>query len=128
MYVCRVLILKPICFCNIEQGKIVRLLFIADICPSLASECLEAVLEEVKASTWDITLYKKVYTELSNIYKEKGETFDVQMDTSWIDKASSLSKICIDKLENELQSAKASMVKETTRVGIRQLHSNISQE
>jgi len=86
------------------HGKIRRLIFIADHVKELESEALNMLAAELK-STSNVQLYK-VVTERAGVKAER----------DWMDNTDKKANWTLEKLEQDLNTAKVNLAKENIRV------------
>ncbi|GAA5865738.1 hypothetical protein JCM3774_004985 [Rhodotorula dairenensis] len=121
------------------RNKVTRLLHIARSSPSLAGPALTLALNAIKAVTLDTRLYEEAYYEYRNLLDalEKGEEADpqakawyeqqggagnfAQFDRAWFDKAKQEAHSGQDRLEIELKGYLTNLIKESIRMGHRDL-------
>ncbi|GAA5952955.1 hypothetical protein JCM21900_001529 [Sporobolomyces salmonicolor] len=119
------------------RSKINRLLFVAHSSPSLAGPALTLALAAIKEATLDVPLYENTFhmyrQHISAI--ESGDEQDptavawygsvkgnaVSLDRDWIDKAKREAQSGLDKLEVELKGYMTNLIKESIRMGHRDL-------
>jgi len=115
-----------------------RLLFIARACPTLALEAYTLAAATLKESTLDYTLYSTAIQEhntaLNNFKKEcasaehptqaalaAADKTPLAVDQSWADATRRSSNKELDKLEVELKNYQNNLIKESIRMGYRDL-------
>ncbi|CEQ42214.1 SPOSA6832_03998, partial [Sporobolomyces salmonicolor] len=119
------------------RSKVNRLLFVANSSPSLAGPALTLALAAIKEATLDVPLYENTFhmyrQHISAI--ESGDEQDptavawhgsvkgneVSLDREWIDKAKREAQSGLDKLEVELKGYMTNLIKESIRMGHRDL-------
>ncbi|KAK6540518.1 hypothetical protein TWF694_009309 [Orbilia ellipsospora] len=97
--------------------KITRLMFIGNHCPPLAVEALKTAIAIVKADK-DVRLYRQAVQTLQ-VYAPSDP--DAKLDEEWIEKITREVKTKTDRLEAELKSYKNNMIKESIRIGHKDL-------
>ncbi|KAK6331596.1 hypothetical protein TWF718_002145 [Orbilia javanica] len=97
--------------------KVTRLLFIGNHCPPLAAEALKTAIGIVKADR-DVRLYRQAVQSLQ-IFAPNDP--DSKLDEEWIEKTTREVKQKTDRLEAELKSYKNNMIKESIRIGHKDL-------
>ncbi|KAK6511129.1 hypothetical protein TWF481_000051 [Arthrobotrys musiformis] len=97
--------------------KVTRLLFIGNHCPPLAVEALKAAISIVKADR-DVRLYRQAVQSLQ-VFAPSDP--DARLDEEWIEKTTREVKQKTDRLEAELKSYKNNMIKESIRIGHKDL-------
>ncbi|GJN87088.1 hypothetical protein Rhopal_000033-T1 [Rhodotorula paludigena] len=121
----------------IGRNKVRRLLFVADSSPSLAGPALSLALEAIKAQTLDARLYEETYYRYRQLLSalESGEEKDPQarawyeqvrgnearVDREWLDRTKKEAQSGLDKLEIELKGYMTNLIKESIRMGHRDL-------
>lgn len=104
------------CF-NFKLGytRIARSLFIAKHCDALAIEAYKTAINEIKETTLNITKYTYALDCLNAVLRNQNRPA-LPVDQEWITDVQNTNKATLDALENELKSAKTSIVKEDIRV------------
>eukprot|EP00027_Filamoeba_sp_ATCC50430_P017206 CAMPEP_0168568636 /NCGR_PEP_ID=MMETSP0413-20121227/15686_1 /TAXON_ID=136452 /ORGANISM="Filamoeba nolandi, Strain NC-AS-23-1" /LENGTH=419 /DNA_ID=CAMNT_0008600991 /DNA_START=146 /DNA_END=1405 /DNA_ORIENTATION=- len=97
------------------HAKILRLMFIGEHCKSLEVEALKAAVEEVK-KTLNSALYK---TLMEKIGGRAGPNY--VLDQSWIDATDKKAAQTQERLELELNTYRANLIKESIRLGQHEL-------
>ncbi|KAK6506523.1 hypothetical protein TWF506_011429 [Arthrobotrys conoides] len=97
--------------------KVTRLLFIGSHCPPLAVEALKTAIGIVKADR-DVRLYRQAVQSLQ-VFAPNDP--DGKLDEEWIEKTTRDVKQKTDRLEAELKSYKNNMIKESIRIGHKDL-------
>ncbi|GAA5968772.1 hypothetical protein JCM8115_002084 [Rhodotorula mucilaginosa] len=121
------------------RNKITRLLHIARSSPSLAGPALTLALNAIKDATLDTRLYEDAYYQYRTLIDaiEKGEETDPQakawyeqqsgqgsfapFDRAWFEKAKQEAHSGQDRLEIELKGYMTNLIKESIRMGHRDL-------
>ncbi|GAA5853569.1 hypothetical protein JCM5353_007785 [Sporobolomyces roseus] len=119
------------------KSKINRLLYVSNSSPSLCGAALALALSSIKQLTLDIQLYQEVFhlyrQHISQI--EAGTEQDptavnwynatkgnqVQLDRNWLDQAKKDAQSGKEKLEVELKGYTTNLIKESIRMGYRDL-------
>ncbi|KAK6345834.1 hypothetical protein TWF730_010177 [Orbilia blumenaviensis] len=97
--------------------KVTRLLFIGNHCPPLAVEALKTAIGIVKADR-DVRLYRQAVQSLQ-VFAPTDP--DAKLDEDWIERTTREVKQKTDRLEAELKSYKNNMIKESIRIGHKDL-------
>ncbi|KAI2809698.1 hypothetical protein RDWZM_003104 [Blomia tropicalis] len=100
--------------------KLMRLLFIADHCPSLQIDALEQALKFVKESTFNVNAYGNIHKKLIDALALNGQSSKINLyslDTVWMEEKSKMSQIYFEKLDNDLKNYKTNSIKESIRRG-----------
>ncbi|KAF3915147.1 hypothetical protein ABW20_dc0103232 [Dactylellina cionopaga] len=97
--------------------KVTRLMFIGNHCPPLAQEALKTAINIIKADK-DVRLYRQAIQALQ-VYSPNDP--DSKLDEEWIEKTTREVKQKTDRLEAELKSYKNNMIKESIRIGHKDL-------
>ncbi|GAA6044144.1 hypothetical protein JCM8097_002795 [Rhodosporidiobolus ruineniae] len=119
------------------RGKITRLLFIAHSSPSLAGPALTLALDAIKHLTLDVRLYEDTFHAYKRHIQavETGEEQDPAarawyaqvrdsqqtVDRNWVDSARKEAQSGQQKLEVELKGYMTNLIKESIRMGHRDL-------
>ncbi|GAA5840650.1 hypothetical protein JCM11251_004176 [Rhodosporidiobolus azoricus] len=124
------------------RGKVLRLLFIAHSSPSLAGPALTLALSAIQRLTLDVRLYEETYHQyrqfisavesgeeqdprarewLASIRSGEGGEGECKVDREWIDKTRREAQSGQDKLEVELKGYMTNLIKESIRMGHRDL-------
>ncbi|GAM24105.1 hypothetical protein SAMD00019534_072800, partial [Acytostelium subglobosum LB1] len=90
--------------------KIYRLLFIMDTSTELGGEALERVTKEIKCSP-NLDLYAQLCSRIPNS----------KPDTAWVESTHKKNQQQLERIEQELNAAKANMIKESIRVAHNEL-------
>ncbi|KAI8913549.1 signalosome subunit 1 [Gorgonomyces haynaldii] len=98
---------------NYTGSKTQRLLFMADVCPSLRVDCLRMALNELKQSQ-NVVKYKQVGEMLN-------ELVPTPLDDLWIEQTHRQNVAKTQKLESELKTYKNNLIKESIRMGLNDL-------
>mmetsp|Transcript_24894 Transcript_24894/g.27705 ORF Transcript_24894/g.27705 Transcript_24894/m.27705 type:complete len:442 (+) Transcript_24894:38-1363(+) len=93
------------------RTKVTRLVFIAERCPKLQTKAYQMAIEELKLSQ-NTTYYRRLLQGLPDDALSK-----LQIDASWADAVDKKAAQQMDRLEHDLEAAKASLIKESIRVG-----------
>ncbi|KAJ1670560.1 hypothetical protein EV182_008129, partial [Spiromyces aspiralis] len=92
-------------YCNIEELKSKY----HGISQSI--ECLEAVLDDIKTSTWNTELYEETYSRLEDLCRREGVAASVPFDEAWVNEVRKRSKDESVRLEAQLSTALTSREK-----------------
>ncbi|GAA5982391.1 hypothetical protein JCM11641_006968 [Rhodosporidiobolus odoratus] len=119
------------------RSKISRLIFVSKLSPSLAGPALTLALNAIKALTLDVRLYEETFQSYRKFINavQKGDEADDQakawlqsvqgreegVDRVWADKARKEAQSGQDKLELELKGYMTNLIKESIRMGHRDL-------
>ncbi|GAA5976703.1 hypothetical protein JCM10908_005601 [Rhodotorula pacifica] len=120
------------------RNKVTRLLHIARSSPSLAGPALTLALNTIKAVTLDTRLYEDAYYQYRTLigalekgdesdpqakawYEQHGEGDLAQFDRAWFERAKQEAHSGQDKLEIELKGYLTNLIKESIRMGHRDL-------
>ena len=93
------------------RGKLQRLVYIADHCPSLRIEALQLALKYVMNETYDTQFYEKIVSSLQSIK----QTANTPLRTEWIEQIKFRADSQRDSLDTALKNHKSSSIKETVR-------------
>jgi COP9 signalosome complex subunit 1 len=96
------------------HSKIIRLVYIAEICPSLRIEALHIALKELK-QTLDTEKYVRVQQMLNDALGSQGMDQET-LDTQWIEQTRRSASQTSIKLDADLKNYKNSLIKESIRV------------
>ncbi|EPS40486.1 hypothetical protein H072_5664 [Dactylellina haptotyla CBS 200.50] len=97
--------------------KTTRLMFIGNHCPPLATEALKTAIGIIKNDK-DVRLYRQAVQTLQ-VYAPNDA--DAKLDEDWIERTTREVKQKTDRLEAELKSYKNNMIKESIRIGHKDL-------
>ncbi|BGP14216.1 hypothetical protein JCM10213_005893 [Rhodosporidiobolus nylandii] len=119
------------------RSKLSRLLFIASSSPSLAGPALTLALRSIKALTLDVSAYEQTFQLYRSFLNsvEGGEEPDLQarvwaesvrgreehLDREWMERARKEARSGMEKLEVELKGYMTNLIKESIRMGHRDL-------
>ncbi|BGP38266.1 hypothetical protein JCM10450v2_002208 [Rhodotorula kratochvilovae] len=124
---------------GIGRNKITRLLFVASSSPSLAGPALTLALSAIKLATLDTKLYEDTYyayrkhvraveagdeqDPLARSWLDavRGGSGEEQVDRDWLDRTKKEAQNGLDKLEIELKGYMTNLIKESIRMGHRDL-------
>ncbi|POY75809.1 hypothetical protein BMF94_1122 [Rhodotorula taiwanensis] len=127
---------------TLGRNKVTRLLHVAKLSPSLAGPALSLALSAIKATTLDTRLYEESYLVYRHFQEAlaKGEVTDPQakawyeqhaggvdgasfesFDKAWIEKSKHEAQAGLDRLEIELKGYLTNLIKESIRMGHRDL-------
>merc|ERR1712093_963713 len=98
-----------------ERRRIERLLFVARNCLTLRAQAYNAVLDTIKKYSLDYKLYGQVLEECVDLGEE------VKGDQAWLATAKSKQESGLDKLDVELKNYQNNLIKESIRMGYRDL-------
>lgn len=93
------------------RGKILRLQHIASSSPKLRKEALLLALNETKAETRDVELYRRLVEKL----RETGET-NIPLEEEWETTVLREDAKEVERLETELQRYRHNMIKDSIRM------------
>ncbi|KAF8323944.1 PCI-domain-containing protein [Clavulina sp. PMI_390] len=99
------------------RAKIKRLRFIAEESEQLAPQALQLAVQLLK-QTRDIALYQATVQEYNS---RPNTTAPISLDTAWVDNTGKANLKEKDKLETELKTYMSNMIKESIRMGHRDL-------
>ncbi|PVU94799.1 hypothetical protein BB559_002931 [Furculomyces boomerangus] len=102
-----------------------RLELLADLCPSIAVQCLTVALKEIKDNTLDTNKYSELGKRLELINNQKnslpanlpGNIQVFEYDEQWIEETSNSSREKLKTLDSNLNIYKASLIKNSVRIG-----------
>ncbi|KDE06605.1 hypothetical protein MVLG_03101 [Microbotryum lychnidis-dioicae p1A1 Lamole] len=123
------------------RTKIMHLLYIAQLSPSLAAPALTLTLQELKASTLDVPTYEQAFHQYRQVLNsiESGELNDPfarawyegtiksgaqpaqVMDREWCERSRKEASSGLEKLQVELKGYSTNLLKESIRMGHRDL-------
>ncbi|KAK4702667.1 COP9 signalosome complex subunit 1, partial [Phenoliferia sp. Uapishka_3] len=119
------------------RTKVTRLNHIANSSPSLAGPALTLTLASIKADTLDTTLYESTFSSyrqcvnsiatgenkdpLAVAWHQSVKGKEVPIDRVWLEKTRREAQSGIDKLEVELKGYTTNLIKESIRMGHRDL-------
>lgn len=98
------------CLCA-DRRRILRLLFIARSCPELRVQAYKLALDAIKDTSLDYKLYLSIGDECK----------DVPIDRKWAQEAKKKQESGLDKLDVELKNYQNNLIKESIRMGHRDL-------
>ncbi|XP_055376715.1 COP9 signalosome complex subunit 1b isoform X2 [Condylostylus longicornis] len=106
-------------------AKLERLIFIADVCPSLRLEALKMAISYV-STTYNVNLYQLLHKKLADI-TAGAQLPDVAAQTSpqelpafdpiWVETKSKKAALKLEKLDSDLKNYKSNSIKESIRRG-----------
>ncbi|KAK9768855.1 hypothetical protein K7432_000189 [Basidiobolus ranarum] len=102
------------------HARFERLLFIAERCPPLQVEAYKQTLKEIQANSSDTNKYLDTLAKLNEVLISKGEE-TVSQDSAWIETTNKRNKLHAEKLEAELKNYKNNLIKESIRMGHKDL-------
>lgn len=94
-----------------DRRRITRLLFIAKRCPDLRVAAYKLALDTIKETSLDYNLYLSI----GNLCKE------VEVDRNWVRDAKKKQESGFDKLDVELKNYQNNLIKESIRMGYRDI-------
>ncbi|XP_073836584.1 COP9 signalosome subunit 1b [Musca autumnalis] len=122
-------------------ARLYRLIFVADVCPSLRLEALKMAINYVM-TTYNVTMYQVLHKKLNDIYVNSngagggganvsgGALPDIAaqpalaaqadlpvFDQSWVETKSKKAALKLEKLDSDLKNFKSSSIKESIRRG-----------
>ena len=97
----------------VGRNAVLRLLHIADRCPTLTREALALALRHIKQLR-DTSLYQAAINMQANFLSASGHA--PAIDDSWIQQLNSKNQTDRNKLEVELKTYQSNMIKESIRV------------
>lgn len=98
--------------------RIQRLEFIADHCKSLRVEALNAAINYIKANTYNVKDYTRLFQKLQEAIKEQGSSSSSGcLDTAWIDTKMKQAALRFEKIDTELKNSRNNSMKENIRRG-----------
>ncbi|ORY82347.1 26S proteasome subunit RPN7-domain-containing protein [Leucosporidium creatinivorum] len=119
------------------RSKINRLLYIANSAPALAGPALTQALSTIKETTLDVSLYEQAFhlyrqtisaiqagentSPLAVAWYESVKGNEVGLDRVWMEAARKEGQSTMDKLEVELKGYSTNLIKESIRMGHRDL-------
>ncbi|SCV71204.1 BQ2448_2792 [Microbotryum intermedium] len=123
------------------RTKIIHLLYIAQMSPSLAAAALTLALQELKASTLDVPTYEQTFHHYRQVLNslESGESNDAYargwyeqtiksgaqkahvLDREWCERSKREASNGLEKLQVELKGYSTNLIKESIRMGHRDL-------
>ncbi|TNY17485.1 26S proteasome subunit RPN7-domain-containing protein [Rhodotorula diobovata] len=119
------------------RNKITRLLFVASASPSLAGPALTLALGAIKEATLDTKLYEDTFyayrkhlraleagdeqDPLALSWFESVKGHEEQVDREWLEAARKEAQTGLDRLEIELKGYMTNLIKESIRMGYRDL-------
>ncbi|KTW32902.1 hypothetical protein PNEG_04289 [Pneumocystis murina B123] len=98
--------------------RIERLIFISEHCSFLCVEALKLAIELSQTETLDTVLYEKLVTRLQQ--KDSSEC-NIVLDTEWIHETKKNTKNILQKLKSRLKNYKNNFIKESIRMGYKDL-------
>ncbi|PWN33966.1 uncharacterized protein FA14DRAFT_124575 [Meira miltonrushii] len=107
------------------RTKIDRLLFLAEKVSSLRQTCANAALELVKTTTKDVQLYHRALY-IRNTKPEAGSPLlpkeeRQEVDVEWCESTEKANRVELEKLDLELRNYQNNLIKESIRMGYRDL-------
>ncbi|KAG1675709.1 COP9 signalosome complex subunit 1 [Nymphon striatum] len=106
-----------------KLGKLYRLMYIADHCPTLSLEGLRMAFAEVQ-KTFNVSLYQTIHRKLteaaaiSNLPDVTGTSLNIPpIDSTWIEVNSKKAALKLEKLDIDLKNYKSNSIKESIRRG-----------
>ncbi|GAA6022905.1 hypothetical protein JCM10207_006858 [Rhodosporidiobolus poonsookiae] len=125
---------------TIGRTKVTRLLFVASTSPSVAGHALTLALDAIKHLTLDVNLYNDTFhryrQHISALEANEeadptarqwlaqlkaGEVTEHKLDREWIEQARKEAQSGLDRLEVELKGYMTNLIKESIRMGHRDL-------
>lgn len=98
--------------------RIERLIFISERCSILSVEALKFAIELSQTETLDVVLYEKLVIGLQQ--KDPSDC-NIALNTEWIHETKNDIKNTLQKLNSELKNYKNSFIKESIRMGYKDL-------
>ncbi|CAG8499511.1 1130_t:CDS:2 [Paraglomus brasilianum] len=103
-----------------RHTKVDRLLFIGKRCPSLQIDAYKLALAELHRNSLDHNKYLTTAANLNEILSSQGKPL-YQLDSRWVDTAQKRAKAILERLEGELKNYKNNLIKESIRMGHKDL-------
>lgn len=123
----------------VSLARLYRLIFVADVCPSLRLEALKMAINYVM-TTYNVTMYRVLHKKLNDICVNSngagganasgGPLPDIAaqpalaaqgdlpvFDQSWVETKSKKAALKLEKLDSDLKNFKSSSIKESIRRG-----------
>ncbi|CAD5223731.1 unnamed protein product [Bursaphelenchus okinawaensis] len=101
-----------------SEALIIRLMFIADVCPPLRAQAFKILLEHIKNKTQNVNAYTHIYHKI-DIFKRKNALSDSEIipppDQHWLDTTTNKAQARLDLLNTEFRHQKDDGVKESIR-------------
>ncbi|CAD5232303.1 unnamed protein product [Bursaphelenchus xylophilus] len=101
-----------------SEALIIRLLFVADVCPPLRSEALKILIEHVKNNTQNVNAYTLIYHRIEG-FKRRGGLLNPELippvDQHWLETTTAKAQSRLDLLNSEFRHQKDDGVKESIR-------------
>lgn len=114
-------------------AKLFRLIFIADVCPSLRMEALKMALNYVMG-TFNVPLYQHIHKKLADIHANSSggnqmlpdiaavsanvTSSDIPpFDPIWVESKNKTAAVKLEKLDSDLKNYKSNSIKESIRCG-----------
>ncbi|KTW28498.1 hypothetical protein T552_04129 [Pneumocystis carinii B80] len=98
--------------------RIERLIFISECCPILSVEALKLAIELSQAETLNTVLYEKL---VKTLQEKDSSQCDIVLDTEWIQETKKKVKNTLQKMKSGLKNYKNNFIKESIRMGYRDL-------
>lgn len=106
-------------------AKLYRLMFIADVCPSMRLEALKIAINYV-SSTYNVSLYQHLHKKLADValvsqipdVASQSTPQDIPpFDSVWVEARSKKAALKLEKLDSDLKNYKSNSIKESIRRG-----------
>ena len=101
-------------------SKYIRLMYIADHCPSLQIDALELAMKYIKSNTYNINAYISIHRKLISALTNASLANKIDqypLDTNWIEENTKIAQVYFEKLDTDLKNYKTNSIKESIRRG-----------